>query len=202
VIASYRANPALNGLSIADAAEKIRGSRSLDDQIETILEIEKNGGASGVFHGMSDADLEIFMRHPNTMFASDSGVRRFNVDVPHPRGYGNCARVLGVYVREKKVLPLEDAIRKMTSLPARTFQLEKRGELLVDNWADIAVFDPETVSDHATYVDPHHYATGFHYVFVNGIALVENDQTTGARPGRALRHTLPPPKAAAAPPAS
>ena len=188
VIASYRANPSLNGLSIADAAEKLRGARTLDDQIETILDIVKNGGASGVFHGMSDADLEVFMRHPNTMFASDSGVRRLNVDVPHPRGYGNCARVLGVYVREKRVLPLEDAIRKMTSLPAHTFQLEKRGELRVDNWADLTVFDPQAVSDPATYQDPHHYATGFRYVFVNGVAVVENDRHTGARPGQALRH--------------
>ena len=87
-----------------------------------ILDFEKNGGAAGVFHGMDEADLQKFMRHPNTMVASDSGLREFGKDVPHPRGYGNNARVLGQYVREQHVLRLEDAIRKMTSLPAATFR--------------------------------------------------------------------------------
>jgi N-acyl-D-amino-acid deacylase len=188
VIASYRHDKSLNGLNIVEAAKKSRGHDSLDDQIEMILEIEKNGGASGVFHGMSEDDVRAFMRHPNTMIASDSGIRTFNVGVPHPRGYGNNARVLGRYVRDEKVLAMEDAIRKMTSLPAKTFRLQNRGELLEGNWADIVVFDPATVIDHATYKDPHHYSTGFKYVFVNGVAVVENDQHTGARPGMALRH--------------
>jgi N-acyl-D-amino-acid deacylase len=131
------------------------------------------------------------MRHPNTMFASDSGVRRFNVDVPHPRGYGNNARFLRLYVREKKVLRLEDAIRKMTSLPARTFHLDGRGEVREGNWADLAVFDVNTVTDNATYKDPHHYATGFRYVFVNGVLVVGNDAHTEARPGMVLRHLWP-----------
>ena len=192
VIASYRPDPSLNGLNVVEAAKKTRGAETLDDQIETILEIEKHGGATAVFHGMSEPDLEAFMRHPNTMFASDSGVRRLGVDVPHPRGYGNNARVLGVYVREKKVLRLEDAIRKMTSLPATTFRFAERGELHPGYWADLTVFDPETVADHATYADPHHYATGMRYVFVNGVLVVDNDQPTGARPGHVLRHEIPP----------
>jgi N-acyl-D-amino-acid deacylase len=121
VIASYKLDPSFNGLNIVEAAAKLRGANSLDDQIETIFEIEKTGGATGVFHGMSDADLEAFMQHPNTMFASDSGVRKLGQDVPHPRGYGNNARILGTYVREKKVLRVEDAIRKMTSLPRPRF---------------------------------------------------------------------------------
>ena len=85
---------------------------------------------------------------------------------------------------------LEDAIRKMTSLPANTFQIKKRGELREENWADIVVFDPAKITDNATYKDPHHYSTGFKYVFVNGVAVVENDEHTGARPGMALRHIL------------
>ena len=88
--------------------------------------------------------LRFFMRHQNTMFASDSGIRRLNVDVPHPRGYGNSARLLGLYVREKKTLTLEDAVRKMTSLPAQVFRLKERGELREGNWRDLVVFDPET----------------------------------------------------------
>ncbi|MBA4150056.1 MAG: D-aminoacylase [Verrucomicrobia bacterium] len=189
VIASYRANRSLNGLNIAEAAKKVRGSDSLDDQIEMIFETERNKGASGVFHGMSDEDVQNFMLHPNTMIASDSGVRRFGSEVPHPRGYGNNARVLGQYVREKNVLRLEDAIRKMTSLPATTFRLKDRGILREGNWADVVIFDPATITDNATYSDPHHYSTGFKYVFVNGVAVVENDKHTEAKPGKALRHS-------------
>lgn len=186
-IASHKADPSLNGLTVPEAAKQRRGSDVLDEQIEMILEIERNGGATAVFHGMSDADLETFARHPNTMFASDSGVRRFQLDVPHPRGYGNNARLLGLYVREKKVLRLEDAIRRMTSLPAQTFRLEQRGEVRAGHWADLVVFDPESIIDHATYKDPHHYATGCKYVFVNGVLVIENDTHTGARPGKTLR---------------
>ena len=187
-IASHKADPSLNGLTVPEAAKQRRGSDLLDEQIELIFEIERNGGASAVFHGMSDGDLETFARHPNTMFASDSGVRRFQLDVPHPRGYGNQARVLGRYVREKKVLRLEDAIRRMTSLPAQTFRLELRGEVRTGHWADLVVFDPETVIDHATFKDPHHYATGCKYVLVNGVLVIENDAHTGARPGKTVRH--------------
>ena len=188
VIASYRADPTLNGLNVVEASRQTRGSDSIDDQIETILDIQRNGGATAVFHGMSDADLETFMRHPNTMFASDSGVRRLNADVPHPRGYGTNARVLGRYVREKKLLRIEDAIRRMTSLPAQTFRLKQRGQLREGYWADLVVFDPATVTDRSEYQDPHHYATGFRYVFVNGVLAVESDAHTGARAGLALRH--------------
>ncbi|MGI8965324.1 MAG: N-acyl-D-amino-acid deacylase family protein [Limisphaerales bacterium] len=188
VIASNKYDKSLNGLDVAKAAQKKFGSSSLDSQINLIFEIEKNGGATGVFHGMSETDLEHFMEHTNTMFASDSGVRKFNESVPHPRGYGNNARILARYVREKKILKLEEAIRKMTSLPAKTFQLQNRGELREGNWADLVVFDPTTVQDNATYNDPHHYATGFKYVFVNGVMVVENDEHTGAKPGMPLRH--------------
>lgn len=189
VIASYKANRSLNGLNIVEAARKVRGSDSLDDQIEMIFETERNDGASAVFHGMSEEDVQKFMVHPNTMIASDSGTRKFGSEVPHPRGYGNNARVLGRYVREMKVLRLEDAIRKMTSLPANTFRLKERGILREGNWADIVVLNPDVVTDPATYDDPHHYSIGFKHVFVNGELVVDNDQHTEARPGMVLRHT-------------
>jgi N-acyl-D-amino-acid deacylase len=191
VIASYKSDRSLNGLNIVEAAKRRRGHDTLDDQIETILEIEQNGGASGVFHGMNETDLQKFMQHPNTLIACDSGLRVFGKDVPHPRGYGNNARVLGRYVRELKVLRLEDAVRKMTSLPANTFQFTGRGLLREGNWADIVLFDPDTVSDPATYADPHHYATGIPWVLVNGVVVIENSRPTGARPGMALRHQRP-----------
>ena len=189
VVASFRHDTSLNGLNILEAARKQRGSDSLDDQIEVILDIEKNGSASGVFHGMNEEDLQTFMRHPNTMFASDSGLREFGKDVPHPRGYGNNARVLGRYVRELKVLRLEDAIRKMSSLPASTFRLKDRGELREGNWADIVVFNPEKIGDPATYADPHHYAVGVPHVLVNGVPVIRDGEITEAKPGRGLRHT-------------
>ncbi|MBM3836970.1 MAG: amidohydrolase family protein, partial [Verrucomicrobia bacterium] len=129
VIANYKKDTSLNGKSVVEAAQSARGSDSLEDQIELILEIHKNGGASGVFHGINEDDLRKFLSHPNTMIASDSGVRRFNEGVPHPRGYGNNARILSRYVRELKVLRLEDAIRRMTSLPATAFKLRERGVL-------------------------------------------------------------------------
>jgi N-acyl-D-amino-acid deacylase len=191
VIASYHHDKSLNGLSIAEAAKVRRGSDSLDDQVEMVLEIEKEGGASGVFHGMSEEDLKIFMHHPNTMIACDSGLRKPGEGMPHPRGYGNNARVLARYVRELKVLGLEDAIRKMTSLPANTFHFKGRGELREGNWADIVVFDPEKVQDTSTYKDPHHYATGIPYVLVNGIPVIMNGEHTGAKAGHALRLVCP-----------
>jgi N-acyl-D-amino-acid deacylase len=188
VIASYKHDRSLNGKSMPEAAKIKRGSDSLDDQIELALEIEKNGGASGVFHGINEEDLQVFLKHPNTMIASDGGVRRFGEDVPHPRSYGNNARVLGRYVRELKLLRMEDAIRRMTSLPAQTFRLERRGLLREGFWADVVLFDPQTVQDNSTYNDPHHYSTGISHVLVNGVPVLSSGEHTGAKPGRALRH--------------
>lgn len=187
VIADYKHDRSFNGLNVVEASRKLRGSDTLADQIETVLEIESHGGASGVFHGISEDDLREFLRHPNTMFASDSGVRRFQQGVPHPRGYGNNARVLARYVRELKLLRLEEAVRRMSSYPAATFRLRDRGLLREGAWADIAVFDSEKVQDTSQFNDPHHYATGFLAVLVNGVIVVRNDQHTGARPGMALR---------------
>ena len=128
------------------------------------------------------------MRQPFTMIASDSGVREFGVGVPHPRGYGNNARVLGRYVREMKIITLEDAVRKMTSLPAQTFNLRDRGQIREGFAADIVIFDPDTVSDKATFENPHQYAVGFSDVIVNGGLVFDGDKMTGTMSGQALRH--------------
>jgi N-acyl-D-amino-acid deacylase len=188
VIASYSKDPSLNGLNIVQAAERRRNSATLDDQVDTILEIQENGGAGGVFHGMNEEDLRTFMRHQNTMIACDSGLRKFGAGVPHPRGYGNNARILGRYVRELKLLSLEEAIRKMTSLPANTFQFRNRGLLKEGYWADVVVFDPETVKDRATFEKPHAYPEGIPHVFVNGLAVLENGRHTQTKAGMPLRH--------------
>lgn len=187
VIASYEFDPRLNGLTIAEAARRTRQSDSIEAQIDVILEIELNGGAAGVFHSMNEDDLRVFLRQPNTMIAADSSVRTWQHGVPHPRGYGNNARVLGRYVREERLLSLEDAVRRMTHLPATTLRLKDRGLLREGAWADIAVFDAEKIQDHATFEKPHQYATGFRLVLVNGQKVIEDDQPTAARPGMVVR---------------
>jgi len=195
VIARFRADPSLNGKNIAQAAKLIRGSDSLDDQIEMILDIQRRGSGQGVFHGMSEADLQTFLRHPLTMIASDGGPRssRRSSDASHPRSYGNNARVLARYVREQKILTLEEAVRRMTSLPAQTFRLRDRGSLQPGAAADIVIFDPETVADPATYDDPHHCAVGFTDVIVNGGLVLRDGALTGTRSGGPLRFQAPPP---------
>ncbi len=135
---------------------------------------------------MNEPDLQKFLQHPLTMIASDGGPRAFGEDVPHPRSYGNNARVLGRYVRELKILTLEEAIRRMTSLPAETFQLSGRGVIKPGAWADLVIFDPEKVNDPATFDDPHHYAEGFTDVIVNGVAVIRNGSLTDKRPGGPL----------------
>ena len=187
VIARFAPDPALNGRTVPEAARMRRGSDSLADQIEMILDIEARGGGSAVYHGMDEADLQTFLKHPLTMIASDGGPRRLGEDVPHPRSYGNNARVLGRYVRELKVLSLEEAIRKMTSLPARAFRLEGRGMIKPDAWADLVIFDPEKVSDPSTYNDPHHMAAGFSDVIVDGVPVIRGGLLTDSRPGGPLR---------------
>ncbi len=187
VIARFRADPSLNGKSVPEVAKLKRGSDSVEDQIETIFDIEARGGASAIFHGMDENDLKVFMQHPQTMIASDGGPRRLGEDVPHPRSYGNNARVLGRYVRELKLLPLEEAVRRMTSLPARTFKLKDRGLLKPGAHADIVIFDPAKVADPSTFNDPHHYAEGFSDVIVNGGVVIRDGRLTEVRSGGALR---------------
>lgn len=187
VIASWKKDRRLNGLRLPEAAKKRYGAGSLDKQIELVFEIHASGGASGVYHKMIESDLQNFMGNQHTMFASDSSIRTFNSGVPHPRGYGNAARVLSRYVRERKTIALEEAVRRMTSLPARVFQLKDRGTIKPGNWADLVIFDPEKVRDEATFKSPHHYATGFNYVIVNGKPVIRDDRHLGTRPGRTIR---------------
>jgi N-acyl-D-amino-acid deacylase len=145
-----------------------------------------NGGASAVFHGMSEEDVKRIMQYPFNMFASDASIRVLNASVPHPRGYGTNARVLGKYVRDEKVLTLEEAIRRMTSLPAQKFQLQNRGLLKEGYAADIVIFNEAEVQDISTYEKPHAYSKGFYYILVNGEITVENEKHTGARAGKTL----------------
>lgn len=185
-VSSYRTKPEYNGKNIKEIAKIERGKDNLDAQIEQFLQMYENGGSGMVYHGMQEPDVQNIMRQPFTMIAADAGVQRLGQGMPHPRGYGNNARVLGRYVRELKIISLEDAIRKMTSLPAQTFGLNDRGLIREGMAADLVIFDENTVGDPATYEDPHHFAVGFSSVMVNGQVVFDGTQMTGAMSGKAL----------------
>jgi len=185
-VANYRPNPEFNGKNIAEITKITKGKNKLDQQIEQILEMYAAGGAGMVYRVMSEPDVQNIMRQPFTMIASDSGVREFGAGFPHPRGYGNNARVLGNYVRELKIISLEDAIRKMTSLPAQTFNLRNRGLIREGFAADLVIFDETKIKDQATFENPHQYAEGFQAVIVNGEIVFDGKATTGKKPGQAL----------------
>ena len=163
------------------------GKNDVQHQIDQIVSMYEAGGAGMVYHGMSEDDVQRIMREPFTMIASDSGVRQVDESVPHPRGYGNNVRVLGHYVRELQLLSLEDAVRKMTSLPAQTFGFRDRGLIREGFAADLVVFDEKTVGDRATYEQPHQFPSGISYVIVNGEPVFAGEGLTSARPGVALR---------------
>ena len=186
VIAASQSDPSLAGRSLAEIT-KTRGRQPTPEgAAETAMEIVAAGGASAVFHAIDEADVERIMREPVTMVASDGEVPVFGEAAPHPRSYGTFARVLAVYVREKRLLTLEDAVRKMSSLPAHRIGLADRGLLRPGMKADLAVFDPARVRDAATFERPHQYAEGFTLVIVNGQPVFENGAMTAARPGRVL----------------
>jgi N-acyl-D-amino-acid deacylase len=187
-IASYRADPSLNGMAIPDAARKILGADDLESQLEMMRRMLRAGGASMVYQFMAEDDIGRILRHPFVSIASDSGLNVMDQGVPHPRGYGNNARALGRYVRERGVVSLEEAVRKMTSLPADHFGFGDRGRIATGQAADLVIFDAARIADRATYEKPHQYADGITAVLVNGVVVVSNGAQTAARPGKVLRH--------------
>ena len=187
VVADYEPDRSFNAESIAEITKQVHGKNDIKSQIEQIVAMYEAGGAGMVYHGMSEEDVKRIMQEPFTMIASDSGVRQVDESVPHPRGYGNNARVLGHYVRELKLIALEDAIRKMTSLPAQTFGFRDRGMIREGFAADVVIFDENTIIDRATFDQPHQFPTGITDVIVNGESVLANGVMTEARPGMPLR---------------
>jgi N-acyl-D-amino-acid deacylase len=187
-VANHQANQTFNGKNIAEITKMVRGKSDANSQAEQAMEILLAGGAQMVLHKMSDGDVERIFRQPFTMVASDAGViDSASPSIPHPRGFGNNARVLGRYVREKRLIGLEEALRKMTSLPAGVFNLWDRGLLRPGMAADMVIFDEKTVADRATFEQPKQYAVGIDYVIVNGQVVIESGSHNGARAGRILR---------------
>lgn len=186
VVAGCPWDRSLEGKSLAQINKEKGRKGRLEAELETVVEMMEKGGAQMVYHKMHERDVVRILQFPYAMVASDGGVREFGVGVPHPRSYGTNARVLGRYVREQKRLRLEEAIRKMTSLPAQRFRLLDRGLVRPGMWADLVVFDEQTVADQATFDKPHAYAAGFRYVLVNGVVVIDGGKHTGALPGAIL----------------
>jgi N-acyl-D-amino-acid deacylase len=165
-----------------------RGKAPIETLMDLVLEDESRIGT--VYFMMSEENVQKLIKLPWVSFGSDAASQApeepFLKAATHPRAYGNFARLLGKYVREEKLLPLEEAIRKMTSLPAENLGLKNRGRLRPDYFADIVVFDSDAIADHATYEKPHQYSTGVEHVFVNGVQVIRNGDHTGAKPGRAV----------------
>jgi len=195
-VAQYRPNPSYNGRTISEINRLVERSSTTDNEIMTILDMMVEGGAAGVtqgasmiYHYMGEDDVDTILRYPNAAVASDGSIIAFGNGQPHPRSYGTNARVLSDYVRERKVLTLEDAIRRMTSLPARTFSFHDRGIVRPGFVADLVLFDPEKVDDIATFEDPHQFSKGFDVVVVNGAVTVADGKMTDNRSGQFLRRS-------------
>jgi len=173
---------------------KSEGKTPAPDPLDILFDllIEQNGSVGAVYAHHTEEDMNAALSQPwcsigsdGSALATEGPLRRGN---PHPRSFGTFARVIGVYARERGLLRLEDAVRKMTSLNAAKIGLRNRGLLRVDSFADIAIFDEQRIIDRATYEKPFQYSEGIEYVIVNGQVVIDKGTHTSARPGRALRH--------------
>jgi dihydroorotase/N-acyl-D-amino-acid deacylase len=187
----FRAEEWLEGKTLHDWVVQRALPVTLASGADLIIEGMLRGGASMVYHVLDEGDVERIMAHPQVMVASDGRLTRPGDGVPHPRSYGTFPRVLAHYVRDRGVLPLEAAVRKMTSMPADRIGLADRGRIAVGMKADLVVFNPATVKDEATFANPHQYPTGIPYVMVNGRLPVDGNQFHDLRSGRVLRHRVP-----------
>ena len=179
-------DPDMAGKNLAELAIDAGLEPTPENAADVVFDIIRGGGATAVYHAIGPEDVDRIMLHPATAIGSDGPVGVFGEGAPHPRQYGTFARVLGLYVRERKILSLEEAIRKMSSQSARRLGIHDRGLITKGYFADIAIFDPDEIIDKATFENPHQYAIGTKFVLVNGTVVVENGQHTGARPGRIL----------------
>jgi dihydroorotase/N-acyl-D-amino-acid deacylase len=178
-------NKKYEGMRISEMAKQ-RGDADPADTCITLM-AEEGGSISGMFHTMSEADVRLVMRQPWVAIASDgSAINLEAAGLPHPRSFSTNPRVLGYYVRDEKVLTLEDAVRKMTTLPAQILGVRDRGQLREGFAADIAIFDPATVRETNSFEKPKSYPVGIPYTIVNGVVVIDGGKHTGARPGKPL----------------
>ena len=180
-------NRAYDGKTLSDLARDRGMPQTVATAVELLIELQLAGGFSAIYHSMNEEDLASILRHPLAMIETDGDNVSYGIGFPHPRSYGAFPRVLGRYVRELKLLTLEEAVRRMTSLPAVQVGQQERGRIAEGLFADVTVFDRETVGDRATYTDPHQYSVGIHHLIVNGRPVIRNGAYTGERPGRVLK---------------
>ncbi len=186
-IGSCRWKPEYQGKTLAQILRERGVEPNFENSAELVIEIVKNGGAMAIYHSLNEDDLQRIMRFPWTMHASDGGVAKPGVGFPHPRTYGTFPRVIARYVRNLGLLTLEEAIRKMTSLPAWRLKIFNRGMIRTGYYADIVVFDYEKFEDKATFENPHQYAEGVVYLWVNGVLTIEDGKLTGKAGGRVIK---------------
>jgi N-acyl-D-amino-acid deacylase len=182
-------DPSLEGHSLYDWARREGMEPTPRNGALLVVEAMRRGGARTIFHALHEDDVERIMAHPWTAIASDGRLTAPGDGHPHPRNYGTFPRVLGHYVRERNVITLEDAVRKMTSLPADRLGLGDRGRIAEGMAADLVLFDPATVIDRATFEEPHQYPDGIPFVIVNGVVTVDDGVYRDERAGRVLRRT-------------
>ena len=179
-------DPEMTGKNLADLSIEKGLLPTPENAADVVFDIIRGGGATAVYHAIGPDDVDLIMQHPATAIGSDGPIGIFGEGTPHPRQYGTFARVLGVFVRERGIITLEEAVRKMSSQTARRLGIHDRGLITEGYFADIAIFDADEIIDKATFENPHQYAVGMKYVLVNGELVVENGQHTGARPGRII----------------
>jgi N-acyl-D-amino-acid deacylase len=185
-IASCGFDKTLAGKNLAEIT-RLRGVEpTIENAADTAIELQQKGGCSAIYHAIAEADIVRILRSPYTMIASDGEIPVFGQAAPHPRSYGTFARVLGVYVREQKVLTLEEGVRRMSGYPAARLKIWNRGLLRPGMKADLVIFDPDQIADRATFENPHQYSVGVRDVMVNGKFSLRDGAVTKDRPGRVL----------------
>lgn len=181
--------PELEGKTLHDWLLMREKDTTPENGADLIIEAQASGGGAAVYHVMDQGDVDRIMQHPQTMIGSDAQIATYEEGQPHPRWYGTYPRVLGHYVRDRGVLSLEEAIHKMTQMPAERLGLEKRGRIKVGAYADLVIFDPATIIDKATFEKPHQYPEGIPFVLVNGRLAVDDGNFQKSRAGMVLRNT-------------
>jgi len=186
-LAKFNWKPELEGKTLYDWAIQEGMEPTAENGAELVITAQLNRGASAIYHAISPEDVENIMKGPNTIVASDGRITPFEKGFPHPRVYGTFPRVIGHYARDKGVMPIEIAIKKMTSMPAKRLGLKDRGVLQYGNKADLVIFDPDTIIDKATFEKPHQYPEGIHYVIINGKVILEEGKFNDIKSGEILR---------------
>ena len=189
VVANYPPNTEYNGMNLGEITASKGFDPTPENAADVLMDMVYAGGGSGIYHCLNEEDVKRYMAHPQVMHASDGSTIEFGKAQPHPRSYGTYPRILGRYVRELGVLSLPESIRKMTQLPASVLGLKDRGEIKKGFWADLVIFDPNTIIDNATFEAPHQYPIGITHVMVNGQVAIENGKHTKSLAGKILKHT-------------